>query len=452
VEANKLYESGALFPATAAITAAKPAAASNWETPAASLLSLTIQADDVGNRISNANEFYEKLGGDGNGGVDLTANYSLANDINLEDYRDSNSLPVDSWEGPTGYQGHFFGNGYTIRGLKLKPSQSARNLALFKTLGDGAVVENFSIEAETSQRSDVHNLSFGGILGLVNTSGTRTIRNVHLTGTFEFANITSTFLTVGGLICEFQGAGGGSIIENCSVDLSIDVESTNTATNTSNIIAIGGILAVSRAPVTIRNCRANVDFQIKLANNQKVYIGGIAGMGGTNSALTVSNCYSTGDIVLDNSARTDFSAITNDVFVGGIAGGKRYGENAVSLTIENCAALVKRTLAIEPTGNEDIAHVERIYGGDNPSGSAGVVTFSNNYALKNMRVGKTNGAYPGADDAGDAGSLAGLGKTEAQFKLPATWKTGALGWSDTIWDFDGLTKTGAAFYWPVLKK
>jgi hypothetical protein len=454
------YESAAIFPDEALITASKPVAAqvageaSLWGESPVALSLAPIAAEEVGNRISSANEFYEKLGGAGGG---VSENYSLACDINLEDYRDSNSDPVDSWEGPEDYRGHFYGNGYTITGLKLKPTAGARNLALFKSLGDGAVVENFSLEAETSQVSDVESLEFGGIVGWIDTGGDRTIRNVNLTGNFEFGTLTNSWFVIGGIVAEFSHLNSSTLlpglltIENCSVDMTVRMNSTRTALNRSNIITVGGIMSSTRAAVTISNCRANVDVQMNMANNQKVYIGGILGMRGANSTVTISNCYSTGDIVLDNTTRTGFESPATDVFVGGLVGGKRAGETAASFTMENCATLVKRTLAIVPAGFEACAYVDRVYGGDSPSGGAGTVSLSNNYALKDMRIGKTAGTYPGTASDGTVDGYDGLGKTEAQFKQSAIWKTGGLGWSDAIWDFDGLTKTGAAFYWPRLR-
>jgi hypothetical protein len=59
------------------------------------------------------------------------------------------------------------------------------------------------------------------------------------------------------------------------------------------------------------------------------------------------------------------------------------------------------------------------------------------------------------DVAGDAATAAGLGKSITELKTQTTWTnpvaSGGLGWSAADWDFDGLSKSGAAFYWPKLK-
>jgi uncharacterized repeat protein (TIGR02543 family) len=408
--------------------------------PLAPAAGIVINATKAGIRLSDANEFLQ-LGDPAN----VDKDFALGGDIDLTNTE-------AAWDGPTNYSGHFYGNGYTIKGLVLSGGNG--NIALFRGLGDGAVIENFALEAYTSGVYNTASLEFGGVVGYISTSGTRTIRNVKLTGDFEFGNITSSYLVIGGIVAEIgDGARqltGSTTIENCSVDLSVVINSSNTATNRNNIITLGGILSSARATVDISNCRANVNFQANLANDQKVYAGGIVGMRAIFSELSISNCYSEGEIVVNNNARTAFYSPDCDIFVGGIIGGRRFNEAARTFNMQNCATLVKRVLAIVPAGYETNAYVDRVYGGNNTSGSNGTWTLSNNYALNNMRTGKTDATYPGASVDGDATGFAGLGKTEANFKTESTWTTG-LGWSADIWDFDGLNKSGADFYWPRLK-
>jgi hypothetical protein len=222
---------------------------------------------------------------------------------------------------------------------------------------------------------------------------------------------------------------------------------------------------MARGHIILRNCYATGDINVTVGptgstteGDINMGVGGLVGMAnwmnfvGSSRSLTIENCYSIGDIILNGASRTSWSASAVNI-VGGVfhAGGLVGGASRGTITIRNSAALGSKTLAIpDSASNETKCFAARLFAGDvSTTASSYPKVYENNFALTSMCVGSDPNA-PAPNVPGDAATNTGLSKTLAEFKQPATWKTG-LGWSEAIWDFDGLTKTGSAFYWPRLK-
>ncbi|MDR0409022.1 MAG: hypothetical protein LBH18_01290 [Spirochaetaceae bacterium] len=176
-------------------------------------------------------------------GNNNTNNYFLANDITL----DSSTLGKD-WEGPTNYRGHFNGNGKTITLVLAKTSGQT---ALFSTLADKAIIENFNIEVTTKASEGYEPYlkmtgvsHFGGIVGKIMAGGDYKLRNISITGTLKYNAVAGGGLLTGGLIGEINNDISKIEIENCSAIIDIDFI---TSTNDGGTVGLGRLIGKSSA-------------------------------------------------------------------------------------------------------------------------------------------------------------------------------------------------------------
>ncbi|GMO30419.1 MAG: hypothetical protein Pg6A_19400 [Termitinemataceae bacterium] len=396
---------------------------------------ITVDAVNAGTRIANAIEFAQ-LGDSAN----INKDFALGSDIDL-------TGTGTVWTGPDGYTGHFYGNGYTIKGLVLSAAQinGGFNAAgLFSSLGSGATISDFIIEVSTEDPDmNIAGIGFGGVTGYV-VGEPVTIENVHVRGNLEFGSI-DTFTSIGAIIGEIE-QNKSAVIDRCGSELNIKVKNiTNTTNNTR---AVGGLLGVLKGNVEIRDSYVTGDINIKSTSNTQVKAGGLVGylyhMG--NPQLTIDRCYAAGNIIIDCSSKIDWLDSSGTFVTGGLIGLR----NAGVISASNSVALNKKVLSIiSDTGYQNKSVTGRIIGN-----SGGSNTFANNAALLGMLTGFVDGSASANNSSGDANSYEGIGKTETAFKSASFWMNAVpsgLGWSADIWDFDGLNKSGADFYWPRLK-
>ncbi|MDR0540211.1 MAG: hypothetical protein LBG74_06895, partial [Spirochaetaceae bacterium] len=401
-----------------------------------------IAAEEVGNRISSANEFYEKLGGDGNGGVDLNANYSLACNIDLTDYRDSSNQPVTTgWVGPSGYQGHFYGNGYTITGLVLDVSYfsgSNNKAGLFKSLGDGAVLENFTLEVSTPNNQPTvapRSGYFGGLLAYISDATVGiTVQDVKVKGNLKIACAPSAYLILfGGFFGEARDFKSITMIR-CSSEVNIEAEHCYGP--------VGGFVGrmysgSDNGSLSFTDCYASGNVT---ANTTSYAIAGgfIGDVNGSTltMAVTFERCYASGNVEVTAGANS---------YAGGFIGGVPTASGCRNLyfTIKDCAAVGTKAIVSPSTGYGRLAG----YAND----ANNTITFTNNIANAAMQVGDGS---THTDDGDDAQGITKWGKGVANdtngLRKITTWTAAAptgLGWSTDTWDFSGLSQGK----WPTLK-
>jgi hypothetical protein len=222
------------------------------------------------------------------------------------------------------------------------------------------------------------------------------------------------------------------------LDINVNCTLTDASTATQ---AFGGFVGISRSTMTITNSYSTCNIIIRNDRDQRSLTGGLVAAMGSNARVTITNCYTSGDIIARADGRTGFSADTG-VYAGGMAGATRESETAPLLTITNSVVLNKRALAIAA----EQEHSDRVLG---YSARISALTLTNNYALLDMRTGNTDAAYPGTSVDGAADSACGLGKTASYLSLPATWTTD-LNFAPAVWDFTGLD-IGNGVY-PALKR
>ncbi|MDR0552352.1 MAG: hypothetical protein LBG72_10170 [Spirochaetaceae bacterium] len=410
--------------------------------------------------IDSANSFYSTL----NDAANRTVNYSLMNDINLNDFTDAGGNPK-AWRGPSGYQGHFYGNGYTIKNLVL--SVASGECGLFGSLGNGAVIEDFILEVSTAnsiKNGNVGSLYFGGVLGMINTSPidmSITAKKIKVQGSLEFNNHNGTHIVIGGF---FGGVNTinksvNVTIENCASELDIKLNGAN-GEPLPQTTTFGGFMGIARGTVTIKNSysKGNIDITQNIDKYSSAgaflgSLGGIEGSGGTHTVV-IENCYAQGNVI-NKSTRAVWST-GRELSAGGFVGGVRTGAN---LTIHNSIALTEKVLTIAGAGADTtLVKNGRILGGlNNSGGSSGGFWVTQSYSNVLARSGMITGtAEPGTANTtpGSATTIEGKAVDPSNFTNAAFWTnaaqadgSGGLGWSAAIWDFSTVPALGR----PVLK-
>lgn len=205
--------------------------------------------------------------------------------------------------------GTFDGQGHTISNMTtfLEPTSGYADMqgGLFASLGDGAVVKNFTLTGTYT----VHNVStatgttdyFGSVANAV--KGTVLIQNVHSSVDFKMSTGKNSAGTWPGAI-ERVGGIVGFIYHDCSADLTIDGCEYSGTINTANQgIDYAGIMAFtgnntndSTKTVTISNCAFTG--RMTFNENAAYAMQGIAGIIShvKGATVTITNTHSDGRI------------------------------------------------------------------------------------------------------------------------------------------------------------
>jgi len=344
-----------------------------------------------------------------------SANYSLADDITLP----------DTWVGPTNYSGNFYGNGYAINlYLANIPANTdyENKTGLFTSLANGAsindIVLNVSVPAGGLAMGGAN--YFGGLVGIVNTSGEMWIKGVTVNGKLEYASLAQDWLVVGGLLGGMETESSTIYIDNCVSNLEIVADiHTNPA---FGYVDFGGLIGCKRGTVFIYNSYATGAITVIATNDHELTSGGLVARNDMNT-LTIDHCYTTGTIALTKSGTAN---VGGTMYAGGLLG---YFVNG-TVAISNSAALNESV-----TFNDVYTKsAKRIVG-------YGTTSLTNNYGLKTMLTG----VAPGGEVSGAAGDVNGADKTLTEFKTTTPWT--ALGFDTAIWDFSTIPTLGR----PVLK-
>lgn len=233
----------------------------------------------------------------------LTGSYILMNDIDLSNEK---WIPIGTEQTP--FKGQFNGNNYSITGLKINSIvecayKSSTGLFAFAT---GATIKNLSVNADiqVSESKDSF-YSVGIIVGYAKFSK---IENCITSGSIK--------ADLGGTCC----AGGivGEVIHDSNIS---NCENTaNLYANAKSELYIGGIVGSSYSPVSLCANKGNLDVENSNSEeplNDAIYVGGIIG---SMFLATIDNCYNIGDIRM--------GVISDSAQVGGIGG--------MTFSISNC--------------------------------------------------------------------------------------------------------------------
>jgi hypothetical protein len=180
-------------------------------------------------------------------------------------------------------------------------------------------------------------------------------------------------------------ADGGTVIEGCSASGSLIVDAYGASGDTF----VGGIAGRGYS-LTVRNCSTSGTVAAYYDNSSKiVYSGGIMGYGHT---VSIYNCYS--------SASANAYAYTSIAVAAGILGCAE-----TSSTVSSCMI----------TGSG------KAYGRDG--------SYADKYLAYNRASSSATNCY-------------------SSLSTDISFYTSTLGWSDTVWNFDGVAEGNA----PTLKK
>jgi hypothetical protein len=327
-----------------------------------------------------------------------------------------------AWVGPNGYQGKFYGNGYTIE-LKYTGTITGAadvNLGLFNSLASTAELRDFTLLVVPSDPpiTITTKVRFGGVVGNALAGANATISNVTVTGTLAIGAITTTgqWLYIGGMIGELNpGAAGGVItIENCVSSLNISAGALGSLTQeTAGGIRIGGFIGRQyRGTINLRDSYSSGAITVGYGGSSALSVGGLIGYLDAAASTNIEHCYSVSPITSTHSAAGVHQ-------VGGLIGVMMGANNKLNTS----AALNPPIVATG--GTQSLGRAV---------GSPGSGVISNVYALSAAGDGAANGAQ-------------GLAKTEGVLRTATTW-TSDLGFNSTrnVWDFSSLTSG-----WPVRK-
>ncbi|MDU5923186.1 MAG: hypothetical protein E6Z20_08555, partial [Finegoldia magna] len=228
--------------------------------------------------------------------------YSLSK---TQDYKDkyvelSSDIELNNDWVPIGlgeyaFNGHFDGKNHKISGLKIgskdnlhkDPSEKDKKIAfygLFGVLGANSYIENLKIDVDFNLISDGA-LYVGALAGYANGS---TINNIEVTGKLIGKTThAKSNIFVGGVVSN----GIRQKIVNSKSAIDIRVESDG------GLAEGGGIMALSNRGL-IFNCysKGNISANAnRVTKEGSTALGGICGV----NAGTISNCYSTNDIISD---------------------------------------------------------------------------------------------------------------------------------------------------------
>ncbi|MDR2509368.1 MAG: hypothetical protein LBC77_01850, partial [Spirochaetaceae bacterium] len=358
--------------------------------------------------------------------------FSLANNIDLSEYKDANGNPVD-WTGPSGFSGKLYGNGHAINNVRFR--QSGSNTGIFNSVLNGAEIYDLTVNVPdnggTPRVTQNNNTSrFGIIVGQMNIDGTIKLVNVTVNGKLYIGTGASGHILIGGFIGEMNQGGRSTVIfERCVSNLDIDI-----INNASNIMC-GSFIGRDMNGFELRNSYSTGS--IKIVTDKTgglISAGGFIGRIDTNKgkARIIENCYSMSSIEViqkKNTANSEFG-------VGGFVGGA-YDENA-EVSVKNSVALNPYIKGRYNDGSFPVISnfvIGRIAGRRNRG------VFSNNAALDSLPVNDAV-VTTGAHDNANAANV-----SAAELANPSWWQGAPLSWSSNIWDFSNVSGGG----YPKLK-
>jgi hypothetical protein len=312
--------------------------------------------------------------------MDLTADYTLENDIDLSEITEPSQMwgtspasgsgfwPVGWWGTP--FTGTLDGEGHELSGLFI--NRFGRDgVGLFGLLSGGAV-ENITLQG-------VNITGNYAVAGLAGNTGSSTINNVHVSGI-----IASADEEAGGLV----GYNGGATIDGCSMY----------GTVSGGTYYIGGLIGNS-VGAAISNCQASAT--VSGSGNR---VGGLIGFA-TSGAVT--RCNVTGNVA----GASDVGGLI------GYASGGTISQSWSSSTVSATGTCVGGLVGFNDYGHVTFSFATGDVNGDGQVGGlqgyhAGVL--ENCYARGNVTGTTHVGGLIGANDDGDlnftysTGSVSGV--------------------------------------------
>lgn len=249
---------------------------------------------------------------------DLSAYYELANDIDASE--------TSTWNAGAGFvaigrtspyfTGQFNGNNHTIGGLYI--DRATRCQGLFGRT-DGAVIEDVILTDVAITTNGISGDAFGGLIGRAYNTN---ISNCHVSGSVATRAIAGRVGDCGGMLCgEYYSYGSSCSITDCSTG--------GTLYSEGGSCDLGGLVGLmwSNTAILVTDCYSSVDIEttgiyiggfigqpyganIEITDcyatgnitNCYTYSGGFIGGTWTGGSISISQCYATGNVVADSAA------------------------------------------------------------------------------------------------------------------------------------------------------
>jgi hypothetical protein len=243
-------------------------------------------------------------------------------------------LNEENWTPISTFKGHYDGDNFEIKGLKITTETEVSYAGLFGMLTNAEVknVRLIGVDITTPNGA-----SIGGLAGSVLSSS---IENCHVSGKITVTNPNST-LNVGGLVGNLIGS---TTIKKSSSNT--EIETTGKIETTSGTGGLVGYVGGSAAPeitesFSLGNITSNINaggligatglstsgrltveksfsaVEIKVADNSNAQFGGLIGLANatSNASINIKNSYATGSITKGNAGSAEIGG-----FIGKISG------------------------------------------------------------------------------------------------------------------------------------
>lgn len=250
----------------------------------------------------------------------LKANAVLVNDIDFADVKAPSWAwtPIGSWTStPAGsacFQGHFDGQGHTIKNFNVSSNQNF--YGLFGVISTDCLIENFSIYGTINV-----NVQYAGGVAAYSRDDRPVIRNIH---SFVNINNTSAGGRQGGILGGAHSTTFKTVIENCIYSGTLDGNDAGGSGNYGGIV--GYINNNGNTIVDITNCL----FDGKVVNNNPTpggcTFGGFVGYS-NGAVVTIKNSLSIGKVdskiwgMFFGAVKSNKSSLPNSYYMGEIVNG-----------------------------------------------------------------------------------------------------------------------------------
>ena len=249
-------------------------------------------AEDPGYTVSEDGETYEVYNAEGLKNIAELVNeeWKLGINITLTDNIDLTDIdwtPIGKDDNKA-YTGTFDGNGKTITGLTVN-QEGTNYVGLIGYLGSGGKVQNVVLEG-VQITSDNSSGYAGGVAG----DSWGTIENCSVSGSVS----GTTF--AGGVV----GSQWGGSITGC-----------NSSATVKGVIFAGGIAGETNSGASLTGCYATGDVTVENDGTNNSHAGGVVGYKGGG---TLTACYATGNVIGTGTG-------TGPIYVGGVTGSNNLG-------------------------------------------------------------------------------------------------------------------------------
>lgn len=184
------------------------------------------------------------------------------------------------------YTGTFDGGNYTITGLAVTGSD--QYAGLFGHIGSGGTVKDVTLE-EVKIESDNEMSAVGGVVG------------------YSYGNIENC--SVSGSVSSNSTAGGV-----VGAQLSGSITGCNSSATVKGMVRAGGVAGATNSGASLTGCYATGSVSVENNTTSAAYAGGVVGSNGASSTLTA--CYATGSVTGSGSGT---------IYTGGVTGSNDLG-------------------------------------------------------------------------------------------------------------------------------